>query len=115
MDYHHLFIVFNVGNVRQACLNAEVKMRTEYYLSERRKLESWCGRQAIMLKVRDEEIKSLKAQLLLKEAEAAEVARLYIQVFTAEAAENASADELNALKQKSMALEDEVLIRFCPF
>ncbi|GKD52056.1 hypothetical protein Tco_1281032 [Tanacetum coccineum] len=33
MDYHHLFIEFNVGTARQACLNAEVRMRTEYCLS----------------------------------------------------------------------------------
>nr|GEU76681.1 transposase (putative), gypsy type [Tanacetum cinerariifolium] len=45
MDYHHLFTEFNVGTARQACLNA---------------------------KARDEEIDNLKAQLLLKETEAAE-------------------------------------------
>ncbi|GJZ10680.1 hypothetical protein Tco_0545439, partial [Tanacetum coccineum] len=33
MDYHHLFIEFNVGTALQACLNAEVRMRTEYCLS----------------------------------------------------------------------------------
>ncbi|GJR23267.1 hypothetical protein Tco_0971794 [Tanacetum coccineum] len=64
MNYHHLFTEFNVGTARQACLNAEVRMRTEYYLSERRRLESECGRQAELLKARDGEIENLKAQLL---------------------------------------------------
>nr|GEV30002.1 retrovirus-related Pol polyprotein from transposon TNT 1-94 [Tanacetum cinerariifolium] len=37
MDYHHLFTEFNVGTARQAYLNAEDKMWTEYYLSERKR------------------------------------------------------------------------------
>ncbi|GJU65885.1 hypothetical protein Tco_1247720 [Tanacetum coccineum] len=49
IDYHHLFTEFNVGTTRQACLNAEV---------------------------RDDEVENLKAQLPLKETEAAEAARL---------------------------------------
>nr|GEW83977.1 hypothetical protein [Tanacetum cinerariifolium] len=40
MDYHHLFTEFNVGIARQVCLNAKVRMRTEYCLSERKRLES---------------------------------------------------------------------------
>ncbi|GJT01392.1 gypsy type transposase [Tanacetum coccineum] len=63
---------FNVGTTRQACLNAEVRMRTEYCLSKRKRLESECKSQADLLKARDIEIENLKAQLLLKEAEAAE-------------------------------------------
>ncbi|GJV83334.1 hypothetical protein Tco_1523232 [Tanacetum coccineum] len=63
---------------RQACLNAKVRMGTEYYLSERKRLESKCESQADLLKAKDVEIEKLKAQLLLKEAEAAEAARLYI-------------------------------------
>ncbi|GJV72590.1 hypothetical protein Tco_1492585 [Tanacetum coccineum] len=46
MDYHHLFTEFNVGTALQACLNAEVRMQTEYCLSERRRLESECEKQA---------------------------------------------------------------------
>ncbi|GJT14602.1 hypothetical protein Tco_0861644 [Tanacetum coccineum] len=79
MDYHYLFTEFNFGTARQACLNVEVRMRTKYCLSERRRLEYECERQADLLKVRDGEIENLKAQLLLKEAEAAEAARLRIQ------------------------------------
>ncbi|GKF12733.1 hypothetical protein Tco_0050659, partial [Tanacetum coccineum] len=62
MDYHHLFTEFNVGTARQACLNAKFRMRTEYYLSEKRKLESECEKQANLLKARDADIESLKAQ-----------------------------------------------------
>ncbi|GJR04891.1 hypothetical protein Tco_0527875 [Tanacetum coccineum] len=50
MDYHHMFTEFNVGTARQACLNAEVRMQTEYCLSERKRLESECEKQADLLK-----------------------------------------------------------------
>ncbi|GJZ56109.1 hypothetical protein Tco_0611302 [Tanacetum coccineum] len=79
MDYHHLFTEFNVGTARQACLNAEVRMQTGYYLSERKRLESDCESQADLLKAKDVEIENLKAQLLLKEAEAAKAVHLRLQ------------------------------------
>ncbi|GJW89860.1 hypothetical protein Tco_0167413 [Tanacetum coccineum] len=104
MDYHHLFTEFNVGTARQACLNAEVRMRTEYCLSERRRLETECEKQVGMLKSKDDEIESLKARLLLKEAEAAEALRLRAQV---EAAEKAHAFEVSILKQQNTAYEHE--------
>ncbi|GJV20921.1 hypothetical protein Tco_1369941 [Tanacetum coccineum] len=73
MDYDQLFAEFNVGAARQTCLSAEVRMRTEHILREKKKLEGRC------------------------EAEAAETIRLRGQVFVAEAAEAArlSFDELN--------------------
>ncbi|GJU49118.1 hypothetical protein Tco_1218673 [Tanacetum coccineum] len=80
MDYHHLFTKFNVRTARQACLNAEA---------------------------RDNEVENLKAQLLLKETEAAEAACLRAQVSTAEATEKMHVDEIDALKQRNMALENE--------
>ncbi|GJQ99645.1 hypothetical protein Tco_0522630 [Tanacetum coccineum] len=107
MDYHHLFTEFNVGTARQACLDAEVRMRTEYCLSERKRLESECGKQADLLKAKDEEVENLKAHLLLKEAKAAEAARLRVQVAAAEATEKMHADEIDALKQKNVALKTE--------
>ncbi|GKA82145.1 hypothetical protein Tco_0788893 [Tanacetum coccineum] len=107
MDYEQLFTEFNVGSACQVYLNAEVRMRTEYCLSERGRLESECGRQTDLLKSRDEEIENLKAQLLLKEAEAAEAAHLSIHVSVVEAAGKMHVDELNVLKQKNTALEDE--------
>ncbi|GKE05418.1 hypothetical protein Tco_1397436, partial [Tanacetum coccineum] len=54
-------------------------MRTEYCLSERSRLESKCKKQVDLLKARDDEVENLKAQLLLKEAEAAEATRLRAQ------------------------------------
>ncbi|GKA83365.1 hypothetical protein Tco_0804960, partial [Tanacetum coccineum] len=83
MDYHHLFTEFNVGTARQACLNAEVRMRTEYCLSERRRLESECEKQADLLKVRDAEVS------------------------TTEATEKIHAAEIDALKQRNATLENE--------
>ncbi|GJS06969.1 hypothetical protein Tco_0363765 [Tanacetum coccineum] len=77
-DYHHLFMEFNVGTARQACLNAKVKMQTEYYLSERKRLESECEKQAELLKVS-----------------------------AIEAMEKMHASEIDALKQKNVALENE--------
>ncbi|GKC92745.1 hypothetical protein Tco_1158187, partial [Tanacetum coccineum] len=58
-------------------------MQNEYYLSERRRLESECEKQAGLLKSRDEEVSAF------------------------EAAEKVHVDELNILKQKNVALEDE--------
>ncbi|GKC84686.1 hypothetical protein Tco_1140403, partial [Tanacetum coccineum] len=48
-------------------------MRTEYCLSERNRLESEYEKQAGLVKAKDDKVKNLKAQLQLKEAEAAEV------------------------------------------
>ncbi|GKC94195.1 hypothetical protein Tco_1159637, partial [Tanacetum coccineum] len=56
IDYEELFTEFRVGTTRQACLSTEVRMRTEYSLSERKRLESEYGRQADLLKSKDEEI-----------------------------------------------------------
>nr|GEV44783.1 hypothetical protein [Tanacetum cinerariifolium] len=84
MDYHHLFTEFNVGTARQACLNVEVRMRTE-----------------------DVEIESLKAHLLLKETKAAKAVHLRAQVSAFEAAEKMRVSEIDALKQKNVAHENE--------
>ncbi|GKA31956.1 hypothetical protein Tco_0718323 [Tanacetum coccineum] len=78
MDYHHLFTEFNVGTARQACLNAEVRMQTDYCLSERIRLESECKKQADLLKV-----------------------------IAAEATKKMRVDEIDALKQRNVALENE--------
>ncbi|GKA97142.1 hypothetical protein Tco_0825036 [Tanacetum coccineum] len=107
MDYHHLFTEFNVGTARQTCLNAEVRIRIEYYLRERGRLESEFKKQADLLKAKDDEIENLKAQLLLKEAEATEAVGLRAQVFVDEATKKIHADEIGALKQRNVTLEDE--------
>ncbi|GKF14686.1 hypothetical protein Tco_0056148, partial [Tanacetum coccineum] len=104
MDYHHLFTEFNVGTARQACLNAEVRMRTKFCLSERTRLEVECGRQASLLKSKDEEIEVLKAQLTVKEAEAAKAIRLRAQIV---AMVRAHTDEVNVLQRNNSVLESK--------
>ncbi|GJV54720.1 hypothetical protein Tco_1455725 [Tanacetum coccineum] len=76
-------------------------------LSKRKRLESKCESQADLLKAKDVEIENLKAQMLLKEAEAAEAAHLYIQVSAVEATEKMHADEIDVLKQRNVDLENE--------
>ncbi|GKA96211.1 hypothetical protein Tco_0818306 [Tanacetum coccineum] len=80
MDYHHLFRKFNVGTTSQACLNAEAE---------------------------DDEVESFKAQLLLKETEAAEATSLRVQVAATEAMDKMHVDEIDALKRKNVVLENE--------
>ncbi|GKB21762.1 hypothetical protein Tco_0855685 [Tanacetum coccineum] len=82
-------------------------MRIEYCLSERKRLESECEKEADLLKARDKEIESLKAQLLLKETEATEATRFCVQVSATEGTKKMHDDEIDALKQKNMALENE--------
>ncbi|GKE15452.1 hypothetical protein Tco_1423029, partial [Tanacetum coccineum] len=92
---------------RQDCLNVEVRIRTKHCLSGRRRLESECEKQVDLPKAIDAEVESLKAQLLLKETEAAEAAHLRAQVSAAEAMEKIHTNEIDALKQRNVALENE--------
>ncbi|GJV99657.1 hypothetical protein Tco_1554909 [Tanacetum coccineum] len=86
MDYEQLFVKFNVGAARQTCLSSEA---------------GW-------LKERDVEIANLKAQLSLKEVEAAEAIYLHGQIATVEAVEACRASELEGLKERNAALEGQV-------
>ncbi|GKF55038.1 hypothetical protein Tco_0165378, partial [Tanacetum coccineum] len=63
--------------------------------------------QASLLKEKDAEIASLKAQLSLKEAEVAKAICLHCQVTTVEAAEVSQTNELNGLKEQKSSLEEE--------
>ncbi|GJZ58126.1 hypothetical protein Tco_0613620 [Tanacetum coccineum] len=109
MDYKELFIEFNVGIARQACLSAEVRMRAKYCLSDRIRLESEFEKQAGLLKSRDEEIENLKAQLLLKEAEAAEAVRVRTQKNAALEDENESLNGKVAELQSLVSVKDHEL------
>ncbi|GJW50305.1 hypothetical protein Tco_0091656 [Tanacetum coccineum] len=108
MDYEQLLAEFNVGASRQACFNAEIRMWLEHELRGRQKLEERCAMQVNMLKEMDAEIASLKAQLSLKEVEAAEAIRLGGQIVNVEATEAARVNELNDLKERNVALEGQV-------
>ncbi|GKC04162.1 hypothetical protein Tco_0995772 [Tanacetum coccineum] len=67
---------------------ADVRMRAEYNIKEKRRLKSVAEERAELFKVREKEVEDLKAQLLLKEAEAAE-------------------DDVKALKECNASLERE--------
>ncbi|GKC48639.1 hypothetical protein Tco_1071384 [Tanacetum coccineum] len=105
MDYHQLFTEYNVETTRQAFLNVKVRMRTKYSLSERKRMENECEKQTFLLQSKDGEIERLKAQLLLKEVEAAEAVRLRTQVVTAETTEKVHADE-SSLSVKDLEVKD---------
>ncbi|GJY30528.1 hypothetical protein Tco_0414023 [Tanacetum coccineum] len=107
MEHDQLFTEFNVGAVRQTCLSADVRMHTKYYVREKRRFSTECEQQKGLMGKKDEEIASLQAQLLLKEAEAAEAIRLCSQASALEVAEKSPWEEIDVLKERNSALEKE--------
>ncbi|GJX93753.1 hypothetical protein Tco_0348339 [Tanacetum coccineum] len=107
MDHDQLFTEFNVGAARQVSLSAKVRMRAEYNIKEKRKLKTVVDEHADLLKVREGEIESLRAQLLLKEAEAAETIRLRAEASSFAATEISLRDEVNALNGHNLILEKD--------
>ncbi|GJT18356.1 hypothetical protein Tco_0877062 [Tanacetum coccineum] len=85
-------------------LGAEVRMRAEYNIKEKRKLKFVAEEKDILQKARDKEIESLKAQLLVKEAEAI---RLRAETSKFEAVEKSLRDEIHVLKGRNIGLEKE--------
>ncbi|GKE17600.1 hypothetical protein Tco_1425177, partial [Tanacetum coccineum] len=61
---------------------AEVRMRAEFNIREKRRLSAVVEEKNLLLKTRDEEVANLKAPLLVKEAEATEAIRLRTEVQT---------------------------------
>ncbi|GJS20440.1 gypsy type transposase [Tanacetum coccineum] len=107
MEHDQLFTEFNVGAARQVSLSAEVRMRAEYNIKEKRKLRVVVEEKDILLKAKGEEVDSLKAQLLVKEAEAAKAIRLCAQASKFEAVEKSLRDEVESLKKRNITLEKE--------
>ncbi|GJV04376.1 hypothetical protein Tco_1337945 [Tanacetum coccineum] len=107
MEHDQLFTEFNVGVARQMSLSAEVRMRAEFNIREKRRLCSFVKEKDSLLKARDEEIKSLKAQLLVKEAKAAEAIYLRAEASKFEVIEKSLQDEIKSLKERNTALEKE--------
>ncbi|GJS93902.1 hypothetical protein Tco_0800870 [Tanacetum coccineum] len=112
MEHDQLFTEFNVGAARQMSLSAEVRMRVEHdqlftKFKEKRRLKSVVEEKNELLKAKDEEIVNLKAQMLLKEAEAAEAIRLRAEASTFEVVEKSLRDEVNVLKKCNTILEKE--------
>ncbi|GJS89959.1 hypothetical protein Tco_0772595 [Tanacetum coccineum] len=108
MDYEQLFVEFNVGVTCQTSLSSKVRLRLEHELRGRKKIEDKCAMQAGWLKERDAEIANLKAQLSLKEDEAAEAIRLCGQIAVVETAKAARASDLESLKERNADLEGHV-------
>ncbi|GJU97062.1 hypothetical protein Tco_1326333 [Tanacetum coccineum] len=107
MEHDQLFTEFNVGAARQMSLSAEVRMRAEFNIREKRRLCSVVEEKDSLLKARDEEIRSLKAQLLVKETEAAEAIHLRAEASKFEVVEKSLQDEIKSLKERNTALEEE--------
>ncbi|GJZ52858.1 hypothetical protein Tco_0607743 [Tanacetum coccineum] len=102
IEHDQLFTEFNVGAARHMSLSIEVRMCAEYNVKERMRLKSVVEKQDELLKARDGEIEGFKAQLLLKEIEAAEATHLRAQTFNLEAVEKSLWDEVNALKEHNL-------------
>nr|GEU36851.1 hypothetical protein [Tanacetum cinerariifolium] len=77
-----------------------------FYISQ--DMDAKTLRQVDRLKERDIEIASLKAQLSLKEAEAAKAIRLRGQIAAVEAAKATKITELNSLRERNISLEGQV-------
>ncbi|GJY07478.1 hypothetical protein Tco_0374532 [Tanacetum coccineum] len=95
----------------ETCFNDEIRMRLEHELRGRQKLEERCTLQVNRLKERDANIASLKAQISLKEAEAAEAIRLCGQITNVEAAKAAKDGELNSLRERNTVLESATIAK----
>ncbi|GJS36545.1 hypothetical protein Tco_0534927 [Tanacetum coccineum] len=92
---------------RQMSLSAEVRMRTEYNIKEKRRLKSVVEEKDVLLMARDEEIENLKARLLLKEAEATKAIRLRAEASKFKATKKSLQDEVRALKETNAILDKE--------
>ncbi|GJR83208.1 hypothetical protein Tco_0153993 [Tanacetum coccineum] len=82
MEHDQLFTKFNVGATRQMSLSAEVRMRADYNIRERKRLNS-------------------------VEAEAAEAVHLRVEASKFEVVEESLRDEEKVLKEQNAALEQE--------
>nr|GEW67388.1 hypothetical protein [Tanacetum cinerariifolium] len=75
--------------------------------TEKRRLKSVVESRVELLKAREEEIESLKARLLLREAEDVEAIRLCAEASNFESVEKSLRDETNALRERNVILEKE--------
>ncbi|GKD10616.1 hypothetical protein Tco_1190301 [Tanacetum coccineum] len=86
---------------------AEVRIRAEFNIRGKRRLCSLVEEKDSLLKTRDEEIKSLKAQLLVKETKAEEAIHLRAEASKFKVAEKSLQDEIKSLKERNTALEED--------
>nr|GEW13907.1 transposase (putative), gypsy type [Tanacetum cinerariifolium] len=102
MKHDQLFTKFNIVAARQMSLSAEVRMRAEYNIREKMMLKSSVDEKDELLKSRDKEIENLKAQMVLKEADAAEAIRLCAEASNFMNVEKSIRDEVNALNGRNI-------------
>ncbi|GJV87897.1 hypothetical protein Tco_1531835, partial [Tanacetum coccineum] len=107
MEHDQLFTEFNVGTTRQISLSAKVRMRAEYNIKEKRRLKVVVEEKVMLLKTKGEEIDSLNARLLLKEAGAAEAIHLRVEASRFGVVEKSLRDEVKFLRERNAALEEE--------
>ncbi|GJZ33549.1 hypothetical protein Tco_0578985 [Tanacetum coccineum] len=88
---------WNVAN--RSCLDDSVR--------EKMKLKAVVKDKEMLLQAKGKEIDDLKAQLLVKEAEATKSIHLRAEASKFEAIEKSSCDELKLLKERNAALEEE--------
>nr|GEV02512.1 hypothetical protein [Tanacetum cinerariifolium] len=110
IDNEQLFVEFNVGLARQTCLSSEVRIQLEHEHRGRKTFEGKCAMQADWLKQRDAKIASLKAQLSLKEAEAAKMScdELSVKAASLESEKYKLAEQVSTLEASYSGLHDEV-------
>nr|GEW62571.1 putative reverse transcriptase domain-containing protein [Tanacetum cinerariifolium] len=92
----------------QMSLSAKVRRRTKYNVKERRRLKYVVEDKDELLMVRDEEIKNLKAHMLLREAEAAEAIRLRAEASNFETVEKSLRDEVTDLEASVVGKERDL-------
>ncbi|GJY27861.1 hypothetical protein Tco_0403628 [Tanacetum coccineum] len=107
MEHDQLFIEFNIGTARQISLSAEVRMRDEYNIKEKRRMKAVVEEKDMLFKTKGEEMDSLSAWLLLKEAEAAEAIPLRAEASRFGVVEKSLCDEVKCLRERNASLEDE--------
>ncbi|GJZ58890.1 hypothetical protein Tco_0614706 [Tanacetum coccineum] len=110
MEHDQLFTEFNVRAARPVSLSAEVRMRAEYNIKKKMKLRVVVEEKDILLKDKGEDVDSLKAQLLVKEAEAAEAIRLRAEASKFEAIEKYLHDEVESLKESNEVADSDALV-----
>nr|GEW49473.1 hypothetical protein [Tanacetum cinerariifolium] len=106
-------VQFNVGIARQACLNVEVRMRTEYCLSKMKRLESECEKQADLLKkMHVSEIDALKQKNVALENKKGSLNEKVVELQSSVSTKDLDLKELNAalssLRSQNDGLVDQV-------
>ncbi|GJW36404.1 hypothetical protein Tco_0059324 [Tanacetum coccineum] len=91
----------------QISLSAKVRTRAEYNIKEERRRKAVVEEKDMLLKTKGEEVDSLIAQLLLKEAEAAEAIHLRAEASRFGVVKKSLRDEVKYLRERNAALEEE--------